>query len=80
MESTSTRMHRLGKSLVTDSELLPLDRLLAEIDAVDAEPVCSLAAELLAPERLSAAGIGPGEEHFLSAARAARRPSLARAA
>ena len=36
MESTSNRMSRLGKSLITDTELLSLDRLIAEIDAVDA--------------------------------------------
>ena len=40
-------MTRLGKSLVTDTEILSLDRLIAEIDAVDAEGVCALAAELL---------------------------------
>jgi predicted Zn-dependent peptidase len=67
MESTSTRMNRLGKSLITDSELLSLDRLVAEIDAVEAGSVCELAAALLAPERLSAAGIGPSEERFVAA-------------
>ena len=67
MESTSTRMNRLGKSLITDSEILSLDRIVAEIDAVEAEAVCELAALLLAPERLSAAGIGPSEERFLEA-------------
>jgi predicted Zn-dependent peptidase len=67
MESTSTRMHRLGKSLVTDSELLSLDRVVAELEAVEPELVCELAASLLAPERLSAAGIGPSEERFLAA-------------
>jgi predicted Zn-dependent peptidase len=79
MESTSARMTRLGKSLVTDSEILSLDRLVAEIDSVDADAVCGLAAELLAPERLSAAGIGPREEHFLEALGRAT-PALARAA
>ena len=47
MESTSTRMNRLGKSLITDSELLSLDRIVAEIDAVEAASVCELAAALL---------------------------------
>ena len=79
MESTSARMTRLGKSLVTDTEILSLDRLIAEIDAVDAEAVCELAAALLAPERLSAAGIGPSEEHFLAALERAT-PALAHAA
>jgi predicted Zn-dependent peptidase len=79
MESTSTRMNRLGKSFVTDTELLPLDRLVAAIDAVEAAAVCELAATLLAPERLSAAGIGPSEERFLEAI-GQITPSLARAA
>ena len=67
MESTSTRMNRLGKSLITDSELLSLDRIVAEIDAVEASSVCELAAALLASDRLSAACIGPSEERFLAA-------------
>jgi predicted Zn-dependent peptidase len=67
MESTSTRMNRLGKSLITDSELLSLDRIVAEIDAVEPASVAELAAALLAPERLSAACIGPDEERFLEA-------------
>ena len=79
MESTSARMTRLGKSLVTNTEILSLDRLVAEIDAVDATAVCALAADLLEPGRLSAAGIGPSEEHFLEALQNAT-PELARAA
>jgi predicted Zn-dependent peptidase len=79
MESTSTRMNRLGKSLITDSELLSLDRIVAEIDAVEAASVSELAAALLAPERLSAACIGPDEDRFLSAL-ANVTPGLARAA
>ena len=79
MESTSARMTRLGKSLVTDTEILSLDRLIAEIDAVEADGVCELAAELFAPERLSAAGIGPSEEHFVAALERAT-PALADAA
>ena len=35
MESTSNRMSRLGRSLITDTELLSLDRIIAEIDAVE---------------------------------------------
>ena len=67
MESTSSRMSRLGKSLITDTELLSVDRIIAEIDAVDPAEVCELAGVLLAPERVSAAGIGPSEERFLDA-------------
>ena len=67
MESTSNRMTRLGKSLITDTELLSLDRIIAEIDAVDASALAELAAVLLAPEGLSASGIGPNEDRFLKA-------------
>jgi predicted Zn-dependent peptidase len=64
MESTSNRASRLGKSVLTDTELLSLDRICAEIDAVDAEAVAALARQLFTPERLSAAGIGPDQERF----------------
>ncbi len=67
MESTSNRMSRLGKSLITDTELLSLDRIIAEIDAVDAPELAELAEVLLAPEALSASGIGPDESRFLAA-------------
>jgi predicted Zn-dependent peptidase len=79
MESTSTRMNRLGKSLITDSELLSLDRIVAEIDAVEGASVSELAAALLAPDRLSAACIGPNEDRFLAALERVV-PGLARAA
>jgi predicted Zn-dependent peptidase len=67
MESTSSRMSRLGKSLITDTELLTLDRIIAEIDAVEESDLGELAGLLLAPETLSASGIGPSEERFLAA-------------
>jgi predicted Zn-dependent peptidase len=72
MESTSARMSRLGKSLITDSELLAMDRLLAEIDAVQPEEVAGLAEVLLAPSGLSVSGIGPDQDRF---ARAVERVS-----
>jgi predicted Zn-dependent peptidase len=79
MESTSTRMNRLGKSLITDSELLSLDRIVAEIDAVEPSSVAELAGALLAPARLSAACIGPNEERFIEALERIT-PGLAQAA
>jgi predicted Zn-dependent peptidase len=66
MELTSNRMSRLGKSLVTDSELLSLDRILAEVEAVDDAAVAQLAEVLLGPAGMSAAAIGPSEERFLT--------------
>jgi predicted Zn-dependent peptidase len=79
MEATSSRMSRLGKSLITDTELLSLDRIIAEIDAVDANALAELAGVLLAPDRLSAAAIGPNEERFLAAVERIN-PALAAAA
>jgi predicted Zn-dependent peptidase len=67
MEATSNRMSRLGKALITDTELLSLDRIIAEIDAVEATALSELAGVLLEPSRLSAAGIGPSEERFRDA-------------
>jgi predicted Zn-dependent peptidase len=80
MESTSNRMNRLGKSLITDTELLSVDRVIAEINAVDAEEVAELAGMLLAPERLSISGIGPSERIFRAAVRRINPSVLARAA
>ena len=67
MELTSNRMNRLGKALVTDSELLSLDRILAEIEAVELESVARLADVLLPSEKLSVAAVGPSEDRLLPA-------------
>ena len=67
LESTSSRMSRLGKSLVTDTELLTVERVMAEIDAVDTGELAELATVLLPPERLAAAGVGPDETRFRTA-------------
>jgi hypothetical protein len=52
---------------VTDTELLTLERVIAEIDAVDGDELAELAAVLLPPERLAAAGVGPDEGRFRTA-------------
>ena len=67
MESTSNRMSRLGKSLITDTELLSLDEIMARIDSVTGDDVAALAGDLLRLDRLSAAGIGPSEARFRAA-------------
>ena len=51
-------MSRLGRSVLAGTEIQSLDRIAAEIDAVEREHVADLADRLFAPERLSAAGIG----------------------
>jgi predicted Zn-dependent peptidase len=80
MESTSNRMSRLGKSLISDTELLTFDRIIAEIDAVDLDEVAELASVLLTPDRLSASGVGPDEDRFRAAVQIANPALLARAA
>ena len=80
MESTSNRMTRLGKSLITDTELLSFERIIAEIEAVEPEEVAELAGLLFSPERLSISGIGPSERVFRAAVRRINPTALARAA
>ena len=80
MESTSNRMSRLGKSVISDTELMTFDRIFAEIDAVDTEAVAELASVLLPPERLSASGVGPDEDRFRVAVERASSALVARAA
>ncbi len=67
MESTGARMNRLGRAILTDAEILSVERLEAEIEAVEADGVAELAALLLAPEKISVAGIGPREDKFRDA-------------
>jgi len=78
LESTAARMERLGASLLAEMPILALDETIERIEAVDAAAVGELAAELLAPERLSAVAIGPDEEVF-RAAIAPLTPELAEA-
>ena len=80
MESTSNRMSRLGKSLISDTELMTFERIFAEIDAVDVDAISELATVLMPPERLSVAGVGSDEEHFRRAAERANAALVALAA
>ena len=79
MESTSTRMNRLGSSVLMGVPLLTVDEVLAAFDAVTLDDVTELARELWLPESLSAAGVGADEDAFRSALEAsARAPSSRR--
>jgi predicted Zn-dependent peptidase len=66
-ESTSARMNRLGASLMFGLPLLDTDEVMARFDAVTLDDLRELTSELWAPERLSAAGIGPDEDGFTAA-------------
>ena len=67
MESTLTRMSRLGSSVLMGVPVLSVDELLAAYDAVTLAEVNALARELWAPERMSAAGVGADESAFRAA-------------
>ena len=72
-------MNRLGSSVLADMPLLDLDEVIERIDAVTVDDVRALAAELLDPERLSAAGVGADEATFRAGLRPVA-PALAEAA
>jgi predicted Zn-dependent peptidase len=64
LESTGARMNRLGSEILSGEPLLTLDEVTERIDAVTLEDLAELTAELWAPERICAAGIGPDRTRF----------------
>jgi predicted Zn-dependent peptidase len=64
LESTGARMNRLGSEVLAGAPLLSLDDVVARIDGVTLDDVGALVEELWAPDRLSAAGIGPDQVRF----------------
>jgi predicted Zn-dependent peptidase len=79
MESTLSRMNRLGGSVLMGVPLLSVDEVLAAFDAVTLDDVMALARELWNPERMSAAGVGGSEAAFREALESVS-PGLAQAA
>jgi predicted Zn-dependent peptidase len=59
LESPGARMGRLAGFVLHADEYRPLDRMLAEIDAVTAEEIAEVAAEYFAPERQTIVRLGP---------------------
>jgi predicted Zn-dependent peptidase len=78
LESTGARMSRLGSELLAGAPIESIDEVVRRIEAVTLEDLGALVEALWAPERLSAAGIGPVEEVFDEALSAAL-PALAEA-
>ena len=66
-ESTAARMSRIGRATLFDLPLQSLDEMLDEVDAVTVEGLEELAAELFAPDTISAACIGADEDCFRTA-------------
>ena len=67
LESTASRMNRLGLAVLSDLPLLSIDEVVERIESVSLEEVNGLLRELLAPDKLSAAAIGADEEIFRAA-------------
>lgn len=67
LESPAMRMNRLGRAVVTDTELLPIDEIIARVEAVSSQDVQDLAAEYWQPESFSLAAIGPDGDIVRSA-------------
>ncbi len=66
-ESTAARMSRISRATLFNLPIESLDAMLAKVDAVSVEELSELAAELYAPERLSAACVGRDETCFRKA-------------
>jgi len=64
LESTGARMNRLGSEVLAGAPLMAIDEVVRRIDAVSLQDLAELTGELWAPERLSAAGIGPDQGRF----------------
>jgi predicted Zn-dependent peptidase len=78
LESTSSRMTRLGKALLMGTEILSLDQLAERIDHVTVDDVQLLAQQLFAPDRMSVVGIGSDRGVFEAAVPAGRTPAVIR--
>jgi len=66
MESTDTRMTRLAKNEICFGRHIPSEEVVAGVDAVTREEVCSLARECFNPSTMTVAAIGPISERELT--------------
>jgi predicted Zn-dependent peptidase len=58
LESSSNRMHRIARSEIYYQRLIPIDELIADVDAIASEDVQRVAGTLLARDRLSLVALG----------------------
>lgn len=59
LESTSSRMNRLGKAYLSQGEALSIDELIEKLENVTLEEIAEVAEKWLSPEKLIIVGIGP---------------------
>jgi predicted Zn-dependent peptidase len=64
LESTSSRMTRLGKAVLMGTEIYTLDEIAARIDAVTAEDVRALSEQVFSVDSLSVIGLGVDRSVF----------------
>jgi predicted Zn-dependent peptidase len=62
LESSSARMHRLGRSELTLGEIPTLDELVAEVDEVGSDDISRVVDRVLATEERTLAVVGPFDE------------------
>jgi len=66
LESSASRMHRLGRSELTLGEIPSLDEVVAEVEAVEADDVARVVDHVLATDERTLAVVGPVDEQELS--------------
>ncbi|MHB0915936.1 MAG: M16 family metallopeptidase [Thermoleophilia bacterium] len=64
LETTHSRMYRLGRLTVTGAEIKTIDEIIERVEAVTADDIQGLAQRLYQPDSLSAVAIGPDEKVF----------------
>ncbi len=62
LESSSSRCERLGRHMLIFGRSIPIEEMVAEIDAIQAEDVVRVAARIFAGSRPSLAALGPVAE------------------
>jgi hypothetical protein len=55
-------MNRLGRAVVTDSEMLTIDEIIDRVEAVAPGDIQSLASEFWQPEQMSVAIVGTNQD------------------
>ena len=66
LESSASRMHRLGRSELTMGEVPSLDELVAEVDAVTPDDVARVVDRVVATDERTLAVVGPIDEARLA--------------
>jgi predicted Zn-dependent peptidase len=66
LETSSSRMHRIGRNELLLGDVPSLDEVTAEIEAVDADDVARVVERVFAPRDWVVAAVGPVEESALS--------------